>query len=54
MGVGAAETLRTHPDSKGFPASVSLLPTPRQLASPLGWCGEGASQGGDRQLTLGH
>lgn len=50
VGVGATKTFLTHPDSKGLPDSVSLPPP----TSPLGWCGEGGSEGGDGQLTLGH
>lgn len=43
VGVGATETLLTHPDSKGLPDSVGL--SPQQLASPLGCCGEGGQLG---------
>lgn len=40
VGVGATETLLTHPDSKGFPDSVGLSPTPSTRFSPrLLWGG---------------
>lgn len=49
VGVGATETLLTHPDSKGLPDSVSLpLPPNNNLILPR------LVGGGEGQLTLGH
>lgn len=45
MGVGATETLLTHPDSKGLPDSVSLLPPNNNLILPRLVWGEAVGEG---------